>query len=222
MFFAAIDWENTIAYADNVMPVIWINTADFSLSGGVSGEEYWKVASDLKSMLLERCLEGATGRNVVEWVKHREEAYVGPHIDKAPDLLIKWKESEKITGLRSGTKGKPISPRYPTREFTVISGDHRPTGIFMAAGDGIERHCEVHGLDIVDVTATAIYLNRLTVPDYVEGKVPQQLFEDHFLSSNPIETDQLEFATESAEIFEYSEEEESVLRDRLRSLGYLE
>lgn len=222
MFFAAIDWENTIAYSDNIMPVIWINTTDISPTGGVSGEEYWKVVSDLKSVLLERCLEGATGRKVVEWVKHREEAYIGPHIDKAPDLLIKWKESEKIAGLRYGTEGKPIRPRYPTREFTVISGDHRPMGIFMAVGDGIKRHCELHGLNIVDVTATAIYLNRLPVPEDMEGRVPERLFEDRFLSTNPIENDQWEFTQERAEFQEYSEEEESVLRDRLRGLGYLE
>jgi predicted AlkP superfamily phosphohydrolase/phosphomutase len=222
VFFAQIDWGNTSAYADNVMPVIWINSADFNPTGKVRREEYWKVVSDIKSALLEKCLEGTTGRNVVEWVKHREEIYSGHHIDKAPDLLIKWKESEKIKGLRFGAEGKPIHPQYPTKEFTVISGDHRPMGIFMAIGDGIKRRCEVHDLNIVDVTATAIYLNQLPVPGYVEGRVLEHIFEDHLLTANPVEISQGKFVQEREEFPEFSPEEETVLRDRLRGLGYLE
>lgn len=221
MFFGGIDWENTIAYADNIMPVVWINTSDFSPTG-VRSEEYWKVVSDLKSELSERCLEGTTGRKVIEWVKHREEIYAGRHINKAPDLLIRWKESERIEGLRYGTEGTPISPRHPTREFTVISGDHRPMGIFMAAGDGIKRHYKIQDLNIVDVTATAIYLNLVPVPRYLDGRVPKNLFEDHFLSINPVETVQWESASDTLEVPEYTQEEEAILRDRLRGLGYLE
>lgn len=222
ILFAAIDRENSIAYSDNIMPAIWINNADISPTGGVRREKYWEVVSDLKSALLERCLEADTGKKVVEWVKHREEIYAGPHIEKAPDLLIKWTESDKITGLRYGPEGKAIRPRYPTREFTVISGDHRPTGIFMATGDGIRRDYEAHGLNIVDVTATAIYLSGLPVPRYMEGRVPEDIFEDHLLASNPVKTDQCGFASEWREFTGYSEEEESILRERLRGLGYLE
>jgi predicted AlkP superfamily phosphohydrolase/phosphomutase len=222
LFFAAIDWKNTIAYADNVMPVIWINSADISPTGVVRREEYGKVVSDLKSELLEQCLEGTTGRRVVKWVKHREEIYAGHNIHKAPDLLIRWKETERIDGLRYGRQGMPIFPKYPTREFTVISGDHRPMGVFMAAGDGIKRHYEIQDLNIVDVTATAIYLNLVPVPRYLDGRVPKHLFEDHFLSANPVKTIQWEPGPHRAEYQEYSQEEESVLRDRLRGLGYLE
>jgi len=222
VFFAAIDWENTVAYADNIMPVIWINTAGISPGSSIQKEKYWKVVSDLKSLLLEKCLEGATGRKVVEWVKHRDEIYSGPHVNKAPDLLIKWKDSENITGLRYGEEGQPIHPRYPTREFTVISGDHRPLGIFMAAGKGIKKHYEVHGLNIVDVTATAIYLNQLHLPEYIEGRVPEHLFEDDLLASNPVKTEQCEVSPKATELSEYSQEEESELKERLRGLGYLE
>lgn len=221
VFFAAIDWENTIAYADNIMPVIWINIAENS-SAGIRREEYWKVVSDLKSVLMEKCLEGATGRKVVEWVKHREEIYSGPHVNNAPDLLIHWKDSEEITGLRYGTDGQPIRPRYPTKEFTVISGEHRPMGIFMAAGKGIKKHCEVNGLNIVDVTATAIYLNELPLPEHIEGRVPEYLFEDYLLASNPVKIDQCESTPTTAEFSKYSHEEEAELKERLRGLGYLE
>ncbi|MFZ5995727.1 MAG: alkaline phosphatase family protein [Thermodesulfobacteriota bacterium] len=222
VFFSAIDWDNTVAYADNIMPVIWINTADTAPAGRIKREEYWNVVSKVKSALLEKCLEADTMKKVVEWVKHREEIYNGPHVEKAPDILIRWKESENISGLRYGTDGIPLHPQYPTREFTVISGDHRPAGVFMAAGDGIKKNIEIHGLNIVDVPATAIYLNQLPVPEYIEGRVPEGLFEDQILASNPLRTDRRKFVSDKAQGSEYTPEEESDLRDRLRGLGYLE
>ncbi|MBW2051416.1 MAG: alkaline phosphatase family protein [Deltaproteobacteria bacterium] len=222
VFFASIDWENTIAYGDNIMPVVWINTTDVNSSSGVPSEEYEKVVTDLKTKLLESCLEVETGEKVVEWVRHRDEIYSGDHVHKAPDLLIRWKESEKIAGLRYGAQGKPIYPRYPTREHKINTGDHRPMGVFMAHGDGIKRHFEVNGLNIVDVTATIIHLNQLFVPHYMEGEVAESIFDEHLRSINPITRDQQEITSTKAELLEYSQEEESVLRDRLRGLGYVE
>jgi predicted AlkP superfamily phosphohydrolase/phosphomutase len=204
------------------MPVIWINSADIAPTGGVTKERYWQVVSDLKSILLEKCLDAETSHRVVELVKHREEVYEGPHTHKAPDLLIRWKGSEKISGLRYGVEGRPILPRYPTREFTTISGDHRPEGIFMAAGEGILKHAEIHGLNIVDTIATAIFLNGLPIPEYMDGRVPEHLFEHRFLLSNPIEMERRDWASEIKGFSEYTCEEESELRNRLRGLGYLE
>ena len=222
VFFSDIDWEHTIAYSDNIMPVIWINTIDAGPAGKVKNEDYEHVVFGLKSALLEKCLEASSGRHVVEWVKHREEIYNGDNLYKAPDVLIRWKESEKIDGLRYGAGGKPIIPVYPTREFAVISGDHRPYGIFMAAGEGIKRNTEVHDLNIVDVPATAIYLNGVPLPVTMEGSVRGQIFEDKFLSEMPLEISGQGIDSEDGEFQEFSKEEESALRHRLRGLGYLE
>ncbi|MCG2722949.1 MAG: alkaline phosphatase family protein [Thermodesulfovibrionales bacterium] len=212
VFFASIDWENTIAYSDNVMPVIWINNI----------RNYQETVSEIKSALLERCREMNTGRQVIEWVKHRDEIYSGPYVPKAPDLLIKWKEAEQIEGLKYGAGGTPIRPRYPTREFTVISGDHRPMGIFMAVGEGIRSNHEVTGMDIMDVTALSIYLNHLPLPEFFDGRISQDIFDEEFLSLHPVGTEKYKGDTESAKTSDYSEEEEEDLRNRLRGLGYLE
>jgi len=221
MFFSEIEWEKTTAYADNCMPVIWINSTDSSPAGRVSREKYWEVVSDLKTVLLEKCLEAETGRKVVDWVKHREEIYIGPHMDRAPDLLVKWKESERIDGLRFGEEGRPLTPQYPTMEFRVISGDHRPMGIFMAAGEGIKKHCQIDWLNIMDITATAIYLNQLPIPDLLDGKVSRLLFTDEFLDSHPFETGQFEEPSKNRLLSEYTQEEEASIREKLRGLGYL-
>jgi predicted AlkP superfamily phosphohydrolase/phosphomutase len=223
VFFSEIEWEKTTAYSDNCMPVIWINSTDSSPAGRVPREKYWEVVSNLKTMLMEKCLEGTTGRKIVDWVKHREEVYTGPHVGRAPDLLVKWKESERIDGLRLGEGGRPLTPRYPTMEFRVISGDHRPMGIFMAAGEGIKKHCEIDGLNIVDITATAIYLNELPIPDLLDGKVPRLLFTDEFLNIHPIESGQFEEPLKDRLLSEYSQEEEASIGkvERTRILGLM-
>ncbi len=222
VFFAAIDWAGTIAYSDNIMPVIWINRDILSATGSMSNEKYREAVSDIKAALLEKCTESKTGEKVVEWVKHRDEVYSGSHVSKAPDLLIKWKESEVITGLRFGKDGRPIQPRYPTGEFTVISGDHRPLGVFIAAGEGIRRNSIAQGLTIVDITATAVYLNDLPVPEFMEGRVPVNLFEDDFLSSHPVDSEKWDSLSKMSNLSSYSPQEQDDLKNRLRGLGYLE
>lgn len=221
VFFSAIDWDRTIAYSDNVMPVIWINTADLS-PNGVRPDRYEAVVADIKRRLMENCLE-VDGRNpVVEWVRHRDECYNGPRTARAPDLLIRWKGAEKISGLRYGRDGQPIFPLYPTREFMVNTGDHRPRGVFMAQGKGIEKNRTIDGLDIVDVTAAAVYLNGLAVPEYMEGKIDPRMFEAAFFKDHPVKTGGRPFSKEATDEMDYSNEEETALKDRLRGLGYLE
>jgi predicted AlkP superfamily phosphohydrolase/phosphomutase len=221
IFFAEIDWDNTTAYGDNIMPVIWLNTADLS-PNGVQPDEVEGVISNLKRELLEKCIDVETRQPVVEWVKHREECYTGDRTPEAPDLLIRWKEASKIAGLCYGREGEPIYPKYPTREHMVITGDHRPMGIFMAQGSGIKKNEKIDGMNIVDVTAAAVYLNNLPVPEFIEGKIRPQMFEAQFVLDNPVKIDQHEFDQEKATDLDYSTEEEAALKERLRGLGYLE
>ncbi len=220
-FFASIDWDHTIAYGDNVMPVIWLNTSDLS-PNGVQPDEIESVIAELKKELMDNCVDVETQQPVIEWVKHRGEIYSGPRTNDAPDLLIRWKESQKIAGLCHGREGKPIYPQYPTREFLVNTGDHRPMGIFMLQGSGIKKNMEIDGMDIVDVTAAAVYLNHLPIPEFIEGKIRPQMFESQFLKTNPVETDQQMFDQDKTDSLDYSPEEESALKERLRGLGYLE
>lgn len=221
MFFSAIDWENTIAYADNVMPVIWLNTSDLS-ANGVKLEDIQRVVSDLKRELTDNCLDATHRQQVVQWVRHRDESYSGPLIHKAPDLLIRWKDDKRIDGLSYGMDGKAIYPQYPTREFMVNTGDHRPMGIFMAMGKGIKKNEKVNGMNIVDVTAAAVYLNALSIPDFMEGKIHREMYEESFLKDHPMTTNNQDFGSVIAEDQDYTEDDESALRERLRGLGYLE
>lgn len=221
IFFAEIDWDNTTAYGDNIMPVVWLNTADLS-PNGVQPDEVEEVISNLKRELREKCIDVETRQPVVQWVKHREECYSGPKTSDAPDLLIRWKETSKISGLCYGREGEPMYPKYPTREFMVNTGDHRHMGIFMAQGSGIKKNKTIEGMNIVDVTATAVYLNNLPVPEFIEGKIRPQMFEAKFMRENPIKIVQHEFDQDKADALDYSTEEEAALKDRLRGLGYLE
>jgi len=85
-----------------------------------------------------------------------------------------------------------------------------------------KKHKTIEGMDIVDVTAAAVYLNNLPVPEFIEGKIRPQMFETQFIQKNPVKIDRHEFDQDKTDALDYNTEEEAALKDRLRGLGYLE
>jgi hypothetical protein len=110
----------------------------------------------------------------------------------------------------------------------MVSGAHRPVGIFGASGPGIRKGFDAGELSILDVAPTILYSLGLPIYKSFEGRVPQEIFEKGIMENKPInkaadpgepqETDQ---AAET-ETSEMSEEDERVVMERLRELGYIE
>ena len=182
IFFPSIEWEKTLAYADNIMPVIWINQDALHSKSSENVQEYNTIVQELQHDLLENFLDADTGQPVIDAVSHRDDIYTGPCADKAPDLLIHWKHDSKISRAMYGPERDPILPNYPTREFSVISGDHRAYGVFIASGPGINTKSRLESeLNIIDVPSIITYLNGLPVPEHMEGQLPLDLFTSDFL-----------------------------------------
>jgi len=220
LYFSRIDWAGTRAYSDSVMPVVWINERGRDPEGIVEpGVDYDRVRARVVEALMD-ARDMKTGRRVVEAVHHRSEIYSGPHADRAPDLLVEWKEDEPIFGLVPGSGGPAALPEFPTGEFTVITGEHRPDGIFIMSGPGVREGESLERLSLLDICPTVLYGMGSAIPADVDGRPITEAFTSGFVEKRPVRfTDGTDRAGSRSN---YDEEESETLRHRLRDLGYIE
>lgn len=152
---AVIDWTATQAYA--VTPS----------SNGVylaPGEEH--LAERIAAELLDY-RDPSSGQPVVVRVRRREEAYPGPHADRAPHLLLT---------LRDGGFASVARAPSPLRPRAEPAGTHRPEGIFIASGNGVRSDVEIPSLSILDVAPLLLHCLGLPVDEDLEGRLPLEIF----------------------------------------------
>jgi len=219
--FADIDWAKTTAYSDTLYPTIWINRrADGPLGGG-SEERCQALVSRLRERLAE-CRDSVTGAPVVEKVFARGEIYHGPHTGRAPDLLIRWREDLRINGLAGLKQSKGGETRVPGEDPSVISGDHRVHGILFAHGPFIRRGARVDDANLVDIAPTVLYAMQEPVPRDMDGRVARQLFEESYAREHEVQHSEAGSAGTNGSSGGYSQEDEELIAERLKGLGYLE
>ena len=230
--FAGIDWSRTRAFSDTLFPNICINVRGREPLGIVDpGDEYDRVCREITDALHE-CRDEISGERIVEKVFHRQEIYTGPHVDKAPDLLVRWREDIAIHGIQlpvtSGsedTETRTKTPFVPGEDYRFISGDHRLNGILLSRNPKKSLGgYELKKASLVDIAPTAIYALGLPVPDDMDGKVLTELFDEAHLRAHPIRSVKSETTSSPgpSDGQDYAEQDEDTIRERLRGLGYLE
>jgi predicted AlkP superfamily phosphohydrolase/phosphomutase len=223
--FSGIDWSRTRAYSDSLFANVRVNLRGRERDGTVApGAEYERLVAALTARL-RGLRDRRSGEPIVEQVFRREDTYHGPHVDKAPDLLIRWREDIAVTGIRMGAAdaGGPATPAIPGEDPFVISGDHRLHGILLARGPGLARGQEIDGARIVDLAPTILYGMGLPVPRGMDGTVLRQAFAPGFARQHPCTyEDPAAGARRARGGGRYTPDEETAIRDRLRSLGYVE
>ena len=207
-FYSSIDWERTAAYTEPGRHVININLGGRNAGGSVHQSEYAQVCSriiaDLSRWTDER------GNIVVDRVARREESYVGPFTERASDLYVYWNPAADL--------GDP--PDEVRDRGFWWSGDHRPEGIMICKGPGI-RATVLDALPTVcDLVPAIMYAGGLPVPDDLDGSVIRGLFTDEFLDANPVQVDSAGLPI-TADKTGLSAEEERLVEEKLRGLGYL-
>ena len=160
--FGGFDWAKTVAFSEeaNTQPGIWINLAGREAAGCVAPADYeavrGRIIEALLAWRLPRDGSGIGGREagpVVARALPREAVYSGPFVERAPDIVIElaldashglslvptpWSE-----GGRNGL-GIP-SVRVLGREEHAggrgrgMNGTHRGEGIFIDCGPGADR-----------------------------------------------------------------------------------
>jgi predicted AlkP superfamily phosphohydrolase/phosphomutase len=190
------------------------------------GGEYQDLCQNLAGRLLAlRC--PFTGRQIVERVRLRDEMYWGPYVDKAPDLLIEWKDAGYTERPEYVNPGTGFVAELRGRELARAevasrpSGIHAREGIFVASGEGIVAGRALPGLELHDVTATLLYLLDVPVPSDLDGKVRTDLFDTHYAEARPVRYSEEETSAQASPR-EFSSEDADRIEERLRGLGYIE
>lgn len=219
--FAGIDWSSTKAYSDGLFPNIWINVKDREPQGLVEpGNEYKELVEYLKENLLE-CRDLVSNEKIVDKVFEKSEIYSGKWVQRAPDLLVRWREDIPIHGIMIDSPDQEVmAPPLQGEDYRVISGDHRLHGIFLAYGNNIRAGIHLEEPSIMDLAPTILHSMNLPIPDDMDGKVLKEIFQEKTFEQPIFE--KAAILSDTTDKLSYSSDEEESIRERLRGLGYLE
>lgn len=211
-----IDWRHTKAYATTFG--ININLKGREPEGVVPEDDYSELCELIREDLYK--LEDGTGQRVIDKVYRREEIYSGPYVNEAPDIVYLFKDTHYL----------PIRLLYSSSLFeemtlnTIGTGQHISClldGIFLMKGPFIKPGMELNGPHIMDIAPTVLYLMGLPVPKDMDGRVLTEVFREGFLDATPL------IHTESGGLPEWDGkgitiEEENLIKNQLRQMGYIE
>ena len=236
---SVIDWGRTVAYSRENMPTININLKGREPKGTVeSGDEYEKIRGDIVNRLLNlRCPQ--TNEPIVAKVLKKEEIYSGTFMDKAPDLLIQWKNDAYVQRpsytSKNGKWLQILTNEELEWEETVSrpGGIHRREGIFLALGKHIKQSFQIQDANIVDLFPTVLFAMGIPIPEDVDGRILTGIFKEDFIRHNQTKINrqqetadymQTQACTERSEPNEstYSDSEAALIEERLKGLGYIE
>lgn len=209
--FGGLDWSRTLAFSEeaNTNPGIWINLAGRERHGCIEPEDYEKVRDSVIEALLDWQLP--SGDPVVARALRREEIHDGPFTDRAPDIVIELALDDghglslvPTPWSEGGRQGRGIpsirvlqAEDYAGGRGRGMNGTHRSNGIWIAQGDGLSD-----------------------VPPERLSRVAPWLAEAMGLAWN--QAGGVDGPEDGPEPLAYDDEEEAMVAERLRALGYLE
>jgi predicted AlkP superfamily phosphohydrolase/phosphomutase len=211
--FDDVDWTETVAYSLGNVGQVRINLAGREPDGIVRPEMYEPVRDEIISRLAT-LRDPATGETVVEAIWRCEEVYAGPQLAQAADILFMPRRMEYF-----GFGEYEFGARHviePMRRG--ISGTHRMEGILLAWGPGVQGAGRLPEASITDLAPTLLHLLGLPAPVGMDGRALTAALDPALGAPRiaPFEEHGGGDGHGSLSI-----EEERLLRERLRSLGYV-
>lgn len=221
-----IDRSRTSAWCEALdepgTAAIWIHAADRYPLGCVRSEAHYRaVQREIQTGL--RDLTDADGTPVFRSVEPRSEIYEGPFVDDAPDMLAVCAEGYGIGAKPLGAelRASEAIGDFDEAEYSGHTGVHDPSGIYLMAGPSIAARGECEPLPIEAIAPTALYLLDVAVPHAMDGQVATSLVDSGHLARRPVRVSDEDDDTPAAPGWS-SPEDEALIAERLRSLGYLE
>jgi predicted AlkP superfamily phosphohydrolase/phosphomutase len=208
--FGGLDWSRTLAFSEeaNTQPGIWLNLAGREARGCIVPSDYEATRDRVIDALLD--WKGPGGEPVIARALRREDVYAGPHLERAPDIVVElarpgghglslvptpWPGGDAIPPSVTQLHGEALGGG----RGRGMNGTHRSNGIFIA-----------HGPDET--------IEALPWPAKL-SQVAASIAAGLGLAWNPGDTGADALAAPRTD---YTEEEDAMVAERLRALGYLE
>jgi len=211
--FAAVDWSKTRAFASPIpQQGLFINLKGREPHGIVELSELGSLKDDLVQRLAG--LRAPDGMPVTDRVYRSEDVFRGEALKGAPDVLPVLRDH----------RFELDDELFHTQAFTDLRhlprGVHHPDGVVVVAGPGVRSGRRISGT-VMDVTPTLLYQAGLQVPTGLDGTVLTDAFDPKHLGDHPVGTTAPLSSTQEEEASPYSAEEEAIIEESLRGLGYL-
>jgi predicted AlkP superfamily phosphohydrolase/phosphomutase len=216
--FDEVDWSRTKAYSLGNVGQIFLNVRGREPQGTVEpGAEYEALRDEIIAQL-KTLRDPRTGEPVVEQIYRREEIYTGPAFERAADILFIPTRMEYF-GFGEYEFG---SNQVIEAMKRGISGTHRMNGVLMLYGKPIQPGMVVSGASLYDLAPTILHLMGEGVPTDMDGRVLTEALTSPLADQSSIrrvapsgdgrgDADQVDLAGE----------DEAIIVERLRSLGYV-
>lgn len=209
-----IDWEQTIAAPIGAYGCVRLNVLGRDAQGIVRPEDYDAVAQDVALRL--RAATDGVGQPLFDEVALRDEIYSGPQLDGAPDIVL-WPHADDMAFGAATSESELLlftSQAGIVTRLNPPTGVHGNQGILLLSGEAFAEPAQGDECQLADLTPTALAVLGLPIPAYMDGA---PLAVSASAGEGELETG----VTDSADQVVYSEEEEELLAERLRALGYM-
>jgi predicted AlkP superfamily phosphohydrolase/phosphomutase len=207
--YANVDWSRTTAYA-TLDGGIRVNVRGREPQGVVEPGNAPAIVAEIKAKLAQ--LVFPNGEPIFDTVLGADEAFDGPFADRGPDIVlpVRW------GAFRGPVAGHPyLSDRHRN------SGEHDRYGVFVAHGQDIRRGVELSGARLVDIAPTVLYSLGEAPTVEMDGHALVDVFEPSSRLTHRLESEGSS-AKEKPDGEGLTSDEEALLEERLRGLGYIE
>jgi predicted AlkP superfamily phosphohydrolase/phosphomutase len=164
------------------------------------GDEYLQTRERVMGEL--RKIRNGSGGQIITDAYARDDIFSGPFMDDAPDIVVQCASGYQLqNGVRGPLIQSALHGTWPR------SGAHAPEGMALFWGSGVKKAIEFHA-HITDIAPTVLEAFGAEAPD-LDGRPLRELF-----SANGDQSPH-------AGPYGYSREQEALVTERLRMLGYL-
>ena len=210
-----INWSNSLAYFAG-HGQLWVNLLGRDPHGAVHPQdEYEEVRDTLLKTLPTKLRDSETGELVVERILRKEELYSGDYLFCAPDLVIEFAPGYAPSPRSTRLDFDDHTFTTPAAGTTTIAGMHpqQVKGYLLATAPAFAAGRSVStAAALVSLAPTLLHALGVENADMDDSAV-SELFTSTFLETHPIRS--------SIQSQELSEEDEELVINRLRDLGYI-
>jgi predicted AlkP superfamily phosphohydrolase/phosphomutase len=212
--FNDVDWSRTKAFSVGNFGQVYLNVQGKRPSGAVPPTDYEKVRQEITKAAL--ALHDSQDGQVVRQVYKREEVFQGISADRLPDLVLHTDRAKFVSfGHADFGSNKIIEPS------TGQTGHHHMVGVVGLRGPGVQSGLALPEASLMDLAPTILHYLGLPVPDHMDGQVLTQAFTEEFNAANPVQFVASDLAGGGDAGQAYGPEEEALVLEKLRGMGYV-
>src|SRR5581483_2286582 len=210
---ANIIWPETLVYGLGAGQ-LRVNLRGREPEGVVSSaREYQEVCDALTYELLNNWLDARTNEPVVDHANKKHELSSGEYLFKAPDLITVYRPGYAPSARAAALDLDGISIS-PVGNPSPVQAPLAPYARLIGYGPALLASASQQQAALIDVAPTLLYLLGQPIPRRMDGEVAAALVTPAYRAQHKItRIDEAEHAL--------SDEEEGLIVDRLRDLGYL-